>query len=90
MQLAGLEVAIYVYLSIKFVMHVNIKNGQHNHKAIVAAVLYTCMQHRSVFKQISTLHVLCSDVCCIAEVILQRPIASALYWAWLVRVLFGL
>ena len=44
-QLAGLEVAIYmyVYLSIKFVMHVNIKNGQHNHKAIVAA--NTCYAH---------------------------------------------
>ena len=40
----------------------------------------------SVFKQISTLHVLCSDVCCIAEIILQ----SALHWTWLVRVLSGL
>ena len=33
---------------------------------------------------------LCSDVCCIAEIILQRPIGSALYWAWLVKVLSGL
>ena len=59
-------------------LHVNIKNGQHNHKTIVAAdiVLCTCMQHRNVFKQISTLHVLCSDVCCIAEIFLQRPIIN--------------
>ena len=33
---------------------------------------------------------LCSDVCCIAEIILQRPIGSALYWALLVKVLSGL
>ena len=60
-------------------MPVNIKNGQHNHKAIVAAniVLTMYMQHSIVFKQISTLHVLCSDVCCIAEIILQRSIASS-------------
>ena len=33
------------------------------------------MQHRSLYKQVSTLHVLCSDVglCCIAEMIIQRP-----------------
>ena len=48
-------------------------------------VLCTCMQHRSVFKYVSTLHVLCSDACCMADIILQRPIASAVYWAWLVR-----
>ena len=74
-------------------MHVNIKNGQHNHEAIVAAnvVLCTCsIGLRTYFKHVSTLHVLCSDVCCIADIILQRPIASALYWAWLVRVLSGL
>ena len=69
---------------IKFVMHVNIKIGQHNHKAIIivaANIVCTCMQHRSVIKHGSTLHVLCSDVCCIA---------SALYWDWLLRVLSGL
>ena len=33
---------------------------------------------------------LCLDVCCVAEIILQRPIGSALYWAWLVKVLSGL
>ena len=44
-----------VRLLIKFVMHVNIKNGQHNHKAIVAAnIVCACMQHR---KHVSTLHV---------------------------------
>ena len=52
--------------------------------------LHMHMQHSSVFKQISTLHVLCSDVSCIPEIILQRPIASLLYWTWLVRVLSGL
>ena len=48
-------------------------NGQHNHKAIVAdnILLCTFMQHRSVYKQVSTLHVLCSDICCIAEIILK-------------------
>ena len=40
------------------------------------------MQHSSVFKQISALHVLCSDVCCIAEIILQRPI-DGFHGAWL-------
>ena len=41
----------------------------------MVADLCTFMQHRSVYKQISSLHVLCSDVglCCIAEIILQRP-----------------
>ena len=48
-------------------MQVNIKNGQHNHKAIVADILLcTFIQLRSVYKRGSTLHVLCSDVCCIA------------------------
>ena len=49
-------------------MQVNIKNGQHNHKAIVAdnILLCTFIQLRSVYKQGSTLHVLCSDVLCIA------------------------
>ena len=46
--------------------------GQHNHKVVVAdnVLLCTFMQHRSVYKQVSTLHVLCSDVglCCITEI----------------------
>ena len=49
-------------------MQVNIKNGQHNHKVIVAdnILLCTFIELRSIYKQGSTLHVLCSDVCCIA------------------------
>ena len=44
-------------------MHVSIKNGQQNHKEIVAPnIVCTCMQHRSTIKHVSTLHVSCSDV----------------------------
>ena len=53
-----------VYLSaviLLFVMHVNTKNGHHNHKAIVAANIdahaYACSIRASVFKHVSTLHV---------------------------------
>ena len=69
----------------------NIKNGQHNPKAIVAAniVLCTC-SIAAYLNKFCTLHELCSDICCIAEIILQRSIASTLYWTWLVRVLSGL
>ena len=56
-------------------------------KMIVAENILLCtfLQHRSV-------HVLCSDVCYIVEIILQRPRAStsALYRAWLAKVLSGL
>ena len=39
-ELAGLEVAMKLYLSavIKFVMHVNIKNGQHTHKEMISSL----------------------------------------------------
>ena len=36
----------------------SIKTGQHNHKVIVAAnIVCTRMQHRSIIKHVSTLHV---------------------------------
>ena len=84
-----------VFLSAVILLHqvCDASEYQHDHKVIVADNILLCifiMQHRSVYKQVSTLHVLCSDVCCIAEIIIQKPIASALYWAWPVKVLSGL
>ena len=56
------------------VMHVDIKNGRHNHKAIVAenSVSCACSICRSVFIHVSKLYELCSDLCCIVDIILHR------------------
>ena len=66
---------LVVFLSAVILLHqvCDASEYQHNHKVIAADNILLCifiMQHRSVYKQVSTLHVLCSDVCCIAEIIL--------------------
>ena len=101
MELAGLEVAmkLVVFLSAVILLHQvcdvseYIKNGQHNHKAIVAdnILLCTFIQLRSVYKQgLHCMYYAQMYAALHAGIILQRPIARALYWAWLVKVLSGL
>ena len=71
----------------------NIKNGQHNHKVIVLTTF--CYAHSYnlgayINKDLHCMYYAQMYAALHAGIILQRPIARALYWAWLVKVLSGL
>ena len=63
--------------------------SQSDTKTSLLKTVYYAHAHRSVFTHVFTLHVLSSNSCCIADIILQ-DLVSFLYWAWLVRVFSGL
>ena len=52
----------------------------HEYQKLTALLTTFCYTHslqlRTVYKQVSTLHVLCSDVCCIADIIIWRSLSS--------------
>ena len=71
-------------------MHVNIKNGQHNHNAIVAANIVLCTHSIGAYSNMFLHCMYYAQMYAALLTILKRPIAGTLYWAWLVRVLSGL